>query len=308
MIRRVSPTDRLRAEINELFASDQGFASVLEGVGQLTVRLLMQEVIEAEIDVFLGRHRYQPRTEEHPAGHRNGWQPPASVKTTMGPVEPQRPKLRGTDGRFCSQLFGMGVTRTNALEALVVSAWVQGLFGPDSEAALGEVLGDEAALSRSTVSRICQQVKDDFAAQMDGFRSQWERADPAGCLSGRELRVLDRQPPSPHGELAQVSSHQPDRTDVRGDEEADEGHGPTAGRMDLCGSRLRRPRPSKPGLARYDDDAVSAPTPAGPAPTNSSIRPQPLPSTAPPRQARHNMTSEPASRTFTPRLGRTPQL
>jgi transposase-like protein len=47
------------------------------------------------------------------------------------------------------------VTRTHALEALVVSAWVRGLSDRDVEAALKEVLGDEAALSRSTVSRIC---------------------------------------------------------------------------------------------------------------------------------------------------------
>jgi putative transposase len=40
------------------------------------------------------------------------------VKTTMGAVELQRPKLRGTDQAFCSRLFGAGVTRTNALESL----------------------------------------------------------------------------------------------------------------------------------------------------------------------------------------------
>ena len=76
----------------------------------------------------------------------------------------QRPKLRATDERFCSRLFGDGVTRTNALEALVISGWVRGLSDRDIEAALGEVLGAEAALSRSTVSRICQAIRDEFAA------------------------------------------------------------------------------------------------------------------------------------------------
>ena len=81
----------------------------------------------------------------------------------MGPVNLARPKLRDTDERFCSQLFGRAVTRTSALEALVVSAWVRGLSDRDVEAALAEVLGPEAALSRSTVSRICGQLKDEFA-------------------------------------------------------------------------------------------------------------------------------------------------
>ncbi|MGO9148476.1 MAG: transposase [Acidimicrobiales bacterium] len=148
-------------EIDALFSSEQDLSTVLEEVGRVTVRLLMQQAIEAEVDTFLGRAPYQRRSEETPAGSRNGWQPPVSVKTTMGPVELSRPKLRDTDEKFCSQPFGLGVTRTNALEALVISAWVRGLSDRDVEAALREVLGDEAALSRSTVSRICQQVKDE---------------------------------------------------------------------------------------------------------------------------------------------------
>ncbi len=55
------------------------------------------------------------------------------------------------------------MTRTNALEALVISGWVRGLSDRDTEAALAEVLGAEAALSRSTVSRICQAIRDEFA-------------------------------------------------------------------------------------------------------------------------------------------------
>ena len=85
MAGRVSPTEHARAEIDELFASDQPLAEVLEDVARLTVRLLMQTALEAEVEAFLGRARYQPRTEEHRPGSRNGWQPPTAVKTTMGP-------------------------------------------------------------------------------------------------------------------------------------------------------------------------------------------------------------------------------
>ena len=168
MAGRVSPTERARAEIDELFASDRDLALILEEVARLSVRLLLQTALEAEVEAFLGRARYQRRTEEHRAGVRNGWHPPTAVKTTMGPVELQRPKLRATDQAFCSRLFGAGVTRTNALESLVISGWVRGLSDRDIEAALAEVLGAEAALSRSTVSRICQRIKDDF----EGWRTR----------------------------------------------------------------------------------------------------------------------------------------
>lgn len=172
MSRRVSPTVRLRADIDELFGSGRELASVLEDVARLSVRLMMQTAIEAEVEEFLGRARYQRREGEAPAGSRNGFQPPTAVKTTMGPVELQRPKLRGTDEAFCSRLFGVGVTRTNALESLVISGWVRGLSDRDIEAALAEVLGAEAALSKSTVSRICQQVRTEFDV--------WKRRDLSG--------------------------------------------------------------------------------------------------------------------------------
>ena len=87
MAPRVSPSERVRAEIDELFASDQDLSIILEQVGRLTVRLMMQQAIEAEVDAFLGRGRYERRGDDSPAGSRNGWQPPTAVKTTMGPVE-----------------------------------------------------------------------------------------------------------------------------------------------------------------------------------------------------------------------------
>jgi transposase-like protein len=105
------PTERLRAEIEELFASDRELASILEDVARLSVRSMLQTALEAEVEEFLGRARSQRRTGQGRPGSRNGWQPPAAVKTTMGPVELQRPKLRGTDEAFCSRLFGAGVTR-----------------------------------------------------------------------------------------------------------------------------------------------------------------------------------------------------
>jgi transposase-like protein len=126
--------------------------------------LVFQTALEAEVEEFLGRARYERRDDQDRPGSRNGHQPPMAVRTTMGAVELQRPKLRGTDEAFCSRLFGAGVTRTNALESLVISGWVRGLSDRDIEAALAEVLGPEAALSKSTVSRICQRLRTEFEA------------------------------------------------------------------------------------------------------------------------------------------------
>jgi putative transposase len=160
---RVSPVERVRAEIDQLFADpSRDLAEVAEEVARLDARLLLQTALEAEVTAFLGRDRYQRDPNANP-GHRNGHQP-VTIKTTSGPLMLERPKLRDTDQRFASQLLGAQVTRTNALEALVIAGFVRGLSTRDVEAMLAEALGAQAALSRSTVSRICQQLAEEFTA------------------------------------------------------------------------------------------------------------------------------------------------
>jgi putative transposase len=162
---RVSPTDRIRAEIDALFTGGRDLVEVLEDVARLGARLLIQTAVEAEVAEFLGRARYQraAATAQAQPGHRNG-SCPTTIKTTSGPVTVHRPKLRGTSERFASRLFGTGVTKTNALESLVIAGFVRGLSVRDVEQTLADALGAEATLSKSTVSRVCEAIKTEFEA------------------------------------------------------------------------------------------------------------------------------------------------
>jgi putative transposase len=176
---RVSPTERIRAQIDELFATEGDLGETLEQVARLGARLLLQSALEAEVTEFLGRNRYERRhlAEAARAGSRNGFAP-FTVKSTAGPITLERPKLRGTDMAFASRLLGAGVTKTNALESLVIAGFVRGLSVRDVEATLAEALGPDATVSRSTVSRICEAIKDEF----DQFKAR--------DLSGIELEYL----------------------------------------------------------------------------------------------------------------------
>jgi putative transposase len=175
---RVSPTEAIRAEIHELFSSGGELLSVIEQVARLSVRLTFQSVIEEIVCEELGRGRYQRRTGSSPEGFRNGWQQPRTLKTSLGAVQLQRPKLRHAHAALCDQLFGQGVSRTNALETLVISCWVRGLSDRDVEAMLAETFGEQATISRTTVSRICQRLRAEF--------DTWKRRD----LSGTRLDYL----------------------------------------------------------------------------------------------------------------------
>ena len=56
---RVSPTDKIGAEIDALFDGSGELGEVIEDVARLGARLIIQTAGEAEVEVFPGRARYQ---------------------------------------------------------------------------------------------------------------------------------------------------------------------------------------------------------------------------------------------------------
>ena len=79
---RVSPTEAVRAEIDELFGSGRDIAEVLEEVMRLSARLVLQQVLEDEVTSWLGRD-WNSRAEGGRAGQRNGYGD-LTVKTHRG--------------------------------------------------------------------------------------------------------------------------------------------------------------------------------------------------------------------------------
>jgi hypothetical protein len=64
-------------------------------------------------------------------------------------VRVARPKLRGTSELFASRLLGAGITKSNALETLVIASFVRGLSVRDVEATLADALGVDGKVSKS---------------------------------------------------------------------------------------------------------------------------------------------------------------
>jgi putative transposase len=162
--KRVSPTESIRAQIDALFDGSRELVEIVEDVARFGAQLIIQSAVEAEVTAFLGRARYERVGGEYSAGSRNGFQPPTTIKTTAGPVMVQRPKLRGTSEPFVSRLFGAAVTKSNALECLVIASFVRGLSVRDVEATLADALGVDGKVSKSEVSRICQAIGDELDA------------------------------------------------------------------------------------------------------------------------------------------------
>jgi putative transposase len=156
---KVAPSERFRSELDVVLAGVTGEDDPIETVGRLGARLILQQALEDEVTEFLGRARYE-RVEET-VSHRNGYEP-RTVKTTSGPIQLERPRVRNASKLgFESKVLGKGVTRTHALESLVISGFLRGLSTRDVEAVLEEVF-EEPVASKSTVSRIYDDIRERY--------------------------------------------------------------------------------------------------------------------------------------------------
>jgi len=156
---RLVPSARFRAELDEALAGVGAEQDPVEVIGRLGARLILQRALEDEVAEFLGRARYE-RAEEA-VSHRNGYEP-RKVRTTSGTVRLERPRVRDASKLgFESRVLGKHVTRTHALESLVIGSFLRGLSTRDVEAVLEETF-EEPISSRSTVSRILEDTRERY--------------------------------------------------------------------------------------------------------------------------------------------------
>src|SRR6266508_2091699 len=163
-MRRIPPSVRMKEEVTALLggevAGDTG-SPPMEGFVRATARYMLQVAIEAEASAFLGRGHYR-RGDRLRVGWRNGYEA-KGVQTEAGLVKLAVPQLRATEERFCPKLVERLGTRSVDLEGLGGGMYVRGLSTQDVGELYGEALGP-SRLSKSTVSRITQQLNRDFEA------------------------------------------------------------------------------------------------------------------------------------------------
>jgi putative transposase len=169
--RTVPPSAEIEAQIDQLLAVGVGEnpRESLSELARLGARLIIQRAVEDEFEAWLGRSRYERRPEyqrglrNYESGLRNGFRP-RRVQTAEGELEIEIPQVREAAETFASKLFPRTpkLLRTEPLRALVIGAFVRGLSMRDVES-LCEQAG-LGKLSKSTASRICEELKDRFEA------------------------------------------------------------------------------------------------------------------------------------------------
>jgi putative transposase len=163
--RTVPPSAEIQANIDSLLSKGlvDDPQQMLSELARLGARLIIQRAVEEEFNDWLGRARYERRPQT--PGKRNGFRP-RRVQTAEGELSIEIPQVRETAAPFVSRLFPRWHTkrliRTDPLRALIVGAFVRGLSTRDVES-----LCEEAGLgstSRSTVSRVCAELRERFDA------------------------------------------------------------------------------------------------------------------------------------------------
>ncbi len=161
MERRIAPSAKIEAAIEEVLLGGLDDADRVGELGRLGAQLVLQRAVEEEVTAFLGRVRYERAPEA--TGSRNGTRP-RRVQTAEGEISVAMPQVRDSLTRFVSATIPdtKAIVRTRPLEALVIGAYVRGLSDRDIESLAAEAgLGH---ISRTTVSTICRELRDRYRA------------------------------------------------------------------------------------------------------------------------------------------------
>ena len=185
-----------------LFLGDDWFDPLEAGV-RTRIRGFIEELLEAELDVVLGRDRYErPRFAETgagskaivKAGHRHGHRE-RQILGSFGPVTVRVPRARldtsdGKTAEWKNKTIPAYQRRTKKADALIVGAYLAGTNTRRVRRALATLFN--GAVGKDTVSRVWRKVKGDWDA--------WNKRSLAGepiirlILDGTVVRVrLDKK-------------------------------------------------------------------------------------------------------------------
>ena len=129
---------------------------------------MLSEVLEAEVEEFLGRKRHErlgddsSRGGEKFTGYRNGYGKERQVTLGSGTVSIKAPRVRETGEKFESAVLRSYQKQSSQVKALIPELYVQGLACGDFEPALRGLLGERASLSPSTVVRLKTEWESEY--------------------------------------------------------------------------------------------------------------------------------------------------
>src|SRR6478609_2684854 len=139
----------------------------IEQLVRAGARKMLQDALEAEVDDFLGRRRYQ-RTEDK-RGNRNGHLPERTIGVGMGAVEVKLPHVSDvptevSPAGFHSEIVSRYQRRSRTQARLMARLYLEGLSSGDFEPVFRALVGETAALSPSSILKLKADWQQEYEA------------------------------------------------------------------------------------------------------------------------------------------------
>lgn len=138
----------------------------LEDVVRSAAQRMIQGALEAEVTEFLGRLPGEKSEEaEGFRGYRNGYHKERRITTAAGALTVRQPRVSDIPveaGKYRSGLIKPYRRRSEGLDILFPKLFIEGLATRDFEPALRALVGEDAPLSPSSVSRLNKQFKAEY--------------------------------------------------------------------------------------------------------------------------------------------------
>lgn len=159
-MKKIPPSERISKEIEDILhngtSEDEDLLSTLV---KKSVKKFIQEVIEQEVQDYLGRGYFE-RNIESKGGYRNGYEN-KYIKTSEGRLPIEVPQLRDTDETYRSKFLSQIDTRSGELERLIIEMYARGLSTRDIEDTLKDKDG-HLLVSKSGVSQITESLSEEY--------------------------------------------------------------------------------------------------------------------------------------------------
>jgi putative transposase len=177
MEKKIAPSEQKAQALRALLqgqAEGQSGEELLSLLVRLSTERILQEALEQEQAVALGRGRYELRGEK--VGYRNGYEN-GTLKTGEGVLHVRVPQIRGQQEPYRSQLWRNVGDTSDVLKKLIVEMYVGGMSQRDIEYGLEQAVG-QFVLSKSAVSNIAESLAEEYEA----FRTRDLRQEPVAYL------------------------------------------------------------------------------------------------------------------------------
>lgn len=143
----------------------------LEEVAREGARRLLAEMLEAEVEEFLQRVRYERSVSFR--GYRNGYAPERTIGVGMGAVSVKVPRVRDVPEEvapagFQSQIVNRYQRISQTTRRLLARLYLEGLSTGDFEPVFRVLLGETAPLSATSVTRL----KEEWAGEYESWRKR----------------------------------------------------------------------------------------------------------------------------------------